>query len=299
MPNWNEILDEIQKEGSTYDIVRRKYLRNLQNVTGRNVIVYYSGWLQKLGITGAGINDFDKIGLMSTINTLDCSKGLDLVLHTPGGEMAATESIVDYLRKMFGINIRAIIPQLAMSAGTMIACSCKSILMGKQSSLGPIDPQFKGLPAHGVIEEFDKAYEECKTDPIKIPLWQPIIAKYSPTLIGECKKAIDWSVEVVKEWLLTGMLKDKKNSNDIADNIINELGSHALTKSHERHLSASRCKELGLEIEFMEENQELQDAILSLHHSVIHTLSATAAFKIIENHNGMAFIQQAKQVLIK
>ena len=61
MPNWNEILDEIQKEGSTYDIVRRKYLRNLQNVTGRNVIVYYSGWLQKLGITGAGINDFDKI----------------------------------------------------------------------------------------------------------------------------------------------------------------------------------------------------------------------------------------------
>jgi ATP-dependent protease ClpP protease subunit len=299
MPNWNEILDEIQKEGSTYDIVRRKYLRNLQNVTGRNVIVYYSGWLQKLGITGAGINDFDKIGLMSTINKLDRSKGLDLVLHTPGGEMAATESIVDYLRKMFGINIRAIIPQIAMSSGTMIACSCKSILMGKQSSLGPIDPQFKGLPAHGVIEEFDKACEECKADPTKIPLWQPIIAKYSPTLIGECKKAIDWSVEVVKEWLITGMLKDKKNSKEIASHIIKELGDHALTKSHERHLSASRCKEIGLEIEFMEENQELQDAILSLHHSVIHTLSATAAFKIIENHNGMAFIQQAKQVLIK
>jgi ClpP class serine protease len=39
--------------------------------------------------------------------------------------MAATESIVDYLRKMFGTNIRAIILQIAMSSGTMIACSCK------------------------------------------------------------------------------------------------------------------------------------------------------------------------------
>ena len=42
---------------------------------------------------------------------------------------------------MFGTDIRAIVPQLALSAGTMVALACKEIIMGKHSSLGPIDPQ--------------------------------------------------------------------------------------------------------------------------------------------------------------
>jgi ClpP class serine protease len=49
---------------------------------------------------------------MTVIHNMDRSKGLDLLLHTPGGDIAATESIVDYLRSMFGTDIRAIIPQL-------------------------------------------------------------------------------------------------------------------------------------------------------------------------------------------
>ena len=77
---------------------------------------------------------------MSVIHGLDKSKGLDLFLHTPGGDVGATESLIDYLHDSFGGDIRAIIPQIAMSGGTMIACSCKEIIMGKQSSLGPIDP---------------------------------------------------------------------------------------------------------------------------------------------------------------
>ena len=299
MPNWNELLDELQKEGSTHDIIRRKYIKKLHELTGRNIIIYYSGWLQKPGLKGIEINDSDKIGFMTTINKLDRKKGLDLFLHTPGGGTAATESIVDYLRKMFNTNIRAIIPQIALSAGTMVACACKKIIMGKQSSLGPIDPQFRGFPAHGVIEEFKRAYEECKDDQAKIAIWQPIIAKYSPTLIGECQKAIDWSEEMVKEWLVGGMLKDKKDAEATATKIIKDLGDHALTKSHDRHLSAIKCDEIGLEVEYMEKNQELQDAILTIHHAVIHTLSSTPAYKIIENHNGTAFIQQASVVRVK
>jgi ClpP class serine protease len=84
---------------------------------------------------------------MNFIHGLDRTKGLDLILHTPGGDVAATESIIEYLRQMFGNNVRAIVPQMAMSAGTMIACSCKSIVMGKQSNIGPIDPQLGGIPA--------------------------------------------------------------------------------------------------------------------------------------------------------
>jgi len=291
-------LDEIRISGSTHDIIRRKYLNKLNLLTDRNVIVYYSGWLQKPGLAGIGINDNDKIGFMSTVNKLNRSKGLDLILHTPGGDTAATESIVDYLREMFGTDIRAIVPQIALSAGTMISCSCKSILMGKHSSLGPIDPQIRGIPAHGILEEFQMAHKEISQDPSKIPVWQPIIAKYSPTLIGECQKAIDWSQEIVKEWLITGMLASENDNEVIADNIIRELGDHALTKSHARHISASKCSEMGLKVEMLENNSELQDAVLTVHHACIHTLSSTGAYKIIENHLGTAFIQIAQRVAI-
>ena len=225
MPNWNEILNEINQAGSTYDIIRREYLKKLHQATKRNVVTYYSGWLQKndLNIPDMALNDNDKNGFMTVINGLDRSKGLDLVLHTPGGETAATESLVNYLHSMFGTNIRAIIPQLALSAGTMIACACSKIIMGKHSSLGPIDPQLRGgIPAHGVVEEFKKAHEEIKANPSKIPIWQPIIANYGPTFIGECEKAIAWSEEMVKEWLLKGMLKGKKNADTIVKRIIEE-----------------------------------------------------------------------------
>ncbi len=298
MPNWNQLLDEIRSAGSMHDVVRRKYLAEIHELTQRNIIAYYSGWLQKGAIAGVEINDEDKNGFMTVIHQLDRSLGLDLVLHTPGGEVAATESLVDYLRSMFGSDIRAIVPQLAMSGGTMIACACKEILMGKQSSLGPIDPQFNGIPAHGVVEEFNRAKQEIREDASTIPIWQPIINKYNPTLIGECEKAIAWSNEMTDEWLRTGMFQGDDLPSEKIKTIIQELGDHALTKSHQRHLSAERCREMGLKVIELEAHQELQDAVLSLHHACMLTFSATPAFKIIENHNGTAFIKIAQQVLV-
>lgn len=296
MPNWKGLLDEVKAAGSVFDTIRRKYLVKLHELTGRNVIVYYSGWLQKSdlirqGLSGFEVNDSDKNGFMATIHELDRSKGLDLLLHTPGGDVAATESLVDYLRSMFGTDIRAIIPQLAMSAGTMIALSCKEIIMGKHSSLGPIDPQIYGVAAHGIIEEFKRAVEETAKNPSSIPLWQPIIAKYNPTLIGECQKAIDWSNVIVKEWLVTGMFDGHADADTKADRVILELGDHSLTKSHARHISVKRAKDLNLNVKTLEEDSALQEAVLTVHHAYIQSLTSTAAFKIIENHKGVAFIQ--------
>jgi hypothetical protein len=85
---------------------------------------------------------------------------------------------------------------------------------------------------------------------------------------------------MVKEWLISGMLKADPNANTKADSIIKELGDHALTKSHVRHISASKCEDMGLNIEMLEANQDLQDAVLTVHHACIHTLSSTPAFKI-------------------
>jgi len=207
--------------------------------------------------------------------------------------------LLEALRKIFGTNIRAIIPQLALSAGTMIACACESIIMGKQSSLGPIDPLLDGKPAHGIIEEFQKAYEEIKDDPNKIPLWQPIIANYDPTLIGECLKAVKWANDMVAEWLSSGMFKNYRDKNQRIGRIIMELADHSLTLSHARHISAEQCRSIGLRVEKLEENKDLQDAVLSLHHTCLHTLSATNAYKIIENHLGTAYIKQAQIVPIR
>jgi len=299
MPTWHSLLNEIKERGSTFDVVRRERLKALAKVTGRNVIIYYSGWLQKPTFPGTQVNDADKNGFMTVIHGLDRGKGLDLILHTPGGETAATESLVVYLHSMFDHNIRAIVPELAMSAGTMIACACREILMGKHSSLGPIDPQLGGVAAHGIVEEFKRAHAEIQQDQSKVFVWQPIIAKYSPTLIGECEKAIQWSSEMAQEWLVSGMLKNDPDPKAKAATIVKELGDHALTKSHARHLSPDRCKKMGLQVTMLEDDQRLQDAVLSVHHACILTLAGTGAFKIIENHKGVASLSVAQQVIVQ
>jgi len=303
MGNWNEIMNEISATGSAHDVVRRGHLAKLFEYTGRNVIVYYSGWLQKSQLRVSGyqdfsVNDADKTGFMAAIHKLDRSKGLDLFLHTPGGDTAATESIVDYLIKMFGGDIRAIVPELAMSAGTMISLSCKEIIMGKHSSLGPIDPQLAGVAAHGVIEEFERAKREIAADQSTIPIWQPIIAKYSPTLIGECEKAIKWSEEITERWLLDCMFSESENAKDQASRVINELGDHAMTRAHNRHISVEKAKEIGLKVTALEDDDTLQELVLSVHHACIQTLSATPATKIIENHTGTAFISTVQQIML-
>lgn len=299
MPNWSQLLDEINTFVGPHDAIRRRYISRFHEITGRNVIIYYSGWLQKGGVSGVEINDEDKNGFMTVINELDKSLGLDLILHTPGGDTAATESLVDYLRAMFGTDIRAIVPQLAMSGGTMVACACKEILMGKHSSLGPIDPQLGGIPAHGVVEEFNRAKREVQENSAAIPIWQPIIAKYSPALVGECEKAIAWSNEMTDEWLRTGMFRDESNPDEKIGRIIEELGDHALTKSHARHLSVERCREMGLNVVNLEDDDDLQDAVLSLHHACMLTFSGTPAFKIIENQKGIAFIKMMQPILMQ
>lgn len=136
----------------------------------------------------------------------------------------------------------------------MIACASNKILMGKQSSLGPIDPQFGGTPVHGVLEEFDRAIHEIKEDPDKIPLWQAIVAKYSPSLLGECKKAVDWSTEITADWLQSGMFSEYEDGAEKAEQVVEELADHALTKSHARHLPIDRCRDIRLDVDALEDD---------------------------------------------
>ena len=302
MPDSNQILNEIRAAGSTSDVIRRRYLEKLHQLTKRNIIIYYSGWLQKQQIKGSpiSITDADMSGFMTVSHQLDRKKGLDLILHTPGGELGAAEALVNYLRSMYNTDIRAFVPQLAMSAGTMIACACKEIIMGKHSNLGPIDPQFNGIPAHGALADFDRALNEIKQDRNKILVWQPILTKYHPGFLDQCDKAIQLTKEIVGDWLRTGMFRAssldtaKKKSKKVVD----KLADYKNLKSHARHLTPEFCRNIRLIIRFLEDDEDLQDAVLSVHHACIHTFSATSAVKIIENHIGKASIDSIQQVPI-
>ena len=85
--------------------------------------------------------------------------------------------------------------------------------------------------------------------------------------------------------------KDKKKAKDIA----NWLSNNKLFKTHSRRISREQLEEKGLVIQKLEDNQEEQDLFLSVFHATTHTLAGTPTTKIIENHNGRAFINISQQ----
>ena len=296
MPAWGELQQEIEQlanNGDPFplDTVRRKYLAALSSKTGRTTIVYYSGWLSGQAVTPLSIiNDDDKVGFMQAVHKVDHNVGLDLILHTPGGSVTAAESIVDYLLKVFKGDIRVVVPQIAMSAGTMIACASREILMGKQSNLGPIDPQVNGLPAYGVLDEFDRAVKES-TDVGASRMWQTIISKYHPTFLNSCEHAIKLSKEIVKRWLEQSMFKDDPKAKSKSNKVVRALSSREENKEHGRHIHAERCRDIGLNVTCLEDDQELQDLVLTVHHACCHTMVRANVLKLIENHNGAAYLR--------
>lgn len=298
MPNWEQVLNEIKNVPNPLDSIRKKYLAIMHEYTQRNIIAYYSAFVQKPHIEGTGIDDSDKNAFMQAACGLDRSKGLDLILHTPGGNIAATESLVYYLKRLFGTDIRVFVPQIAMSAGTMIALASHTIVMGKQSNLGPIDPQYGGMSCAAVLEEFETALSDVKKDPSSVNVWSNIIRKYHPTFVGDCKKAIDWSEKIVKQWLKENMFHKSSDPDLDASRVVAYLSSHNNTYSHARHIHIDDLKKIGvnvIELENLdntriEECQDLQDCVLTIHHAYMNVFAQTTAIKIVENHTGSAMI---------
>src|SRR5437588_10141545 len=104
MATWQDIIAKVQQYRNNWaqhlDLIRREYLTELHNYTGRNVLAYYSGWLSRPGLILSEINDEDMSGFVACLQGIDRSKGLDLILHTPGGNISSAISIVHYLRQL-------------------------------------------------------------------------------------------------------------------------------------------------------------------------------------------------------
>jgi hypothetical protein len=315
MPTWGEIGAEIASTAqllqaqrnpvSPFDIVRRKYLGLVAAHTKRSTILYASAWLSNPNAPAplVSVADDDMLGFMETVHGL-AGPDLDLMLHSPGGSGTAAEQIVKYLRTKFN-HIRIIVPHMAMSAATMIACAANQIVMGKHSFLGPIDPQFmmqtalgvRSVPGQAILEQFERALWDA-ADPVKLRVWAPMLAMYGPDLLVTCQNAARLSEDLVSEWLESYMFKGQANAKTKGNAIAGWLADHSAFKTHARPISRDELLAKGLIIHSLEQDQVEQDLFLSVHHATAHTFNNTSAVKIIENNIGKAYVRAVAVVQI-
>lgn len=279
----------INQKNNTQDIVRRKYLQNLYKLTGNDTILYITSFQAPQGAIQISLDDIR--GFMSSLNGLK-GKKLDLIIHSPGGSLEAAEQIVQYLRAKYDY-IRAIIPQNAMSAATMIACACDEIIMGKQSAIGPIDPQMSlptpngypmPIPAHAILEDFRKAEHEIISNPAVAPVWIPKLMSIPHGFLTLCEETIELAKQKVELWLDSYMFKNSPEKN--GKKISEFLGDFSKHKTHGRPINYDIAKQIGLNVKRLEDCQALQDAVLSVYHAAMITTEITNCVKIIENHDG-------------
>lgn len=299
MPTWSEILTEIgsdwtDEQGAIdLDGMRRKYIVRLREHTGRNVVAYYTDWM------GAGGSDVsivlpDLHGLMEVFKDLDATEGLDLILHSPGGDPTAADSLVRYMRAKFE-DVRVIIPVAAMSAATMWALAANSLVMGKQSQLGPIDPQLNTpqgmVPTGAITRTFERAQRECAADPGRLSGWVPTLQQYFPGLLELCDDSTKLARTLAEEYLRENMFSGDPNAADLARVAAEFFADDQVHIAHSRGIHRAQVDHLSLNVEELEADDELQDRVLSVHHAYMHTFGMTPAMKIVENHLGRAMIR--------
>lgn len=93
--------------------------------------------------------------------------------------------------------------------------------------------------------------------------------------------AADVSINDADE-ILSKTFSDKTKRKEI----LKAFNNNNTTKVHSRHISKEKCKSVGLNIIDMEDDQHLQDMILSLHHCYMIYLEQTIVTKIVENNIG-------------
>ncbi len=302
MPNWSELLDEFKKQTSPED--KSNWLNNYLDLQlnriadrrGTNVIAYSSAFLQKpqAPLFSTSISREDINGFMATVSGLDFSKGLSLILHTPGGDMASTETIVDYLRSKFSY-VESIVPVYAMSGGTMIALCSEKIVMGRQSQLGPIDAQLSlasgFVPASSVLRQFAQARREIEEERNSALVWAPILQTMGPALLQRAQDALELGQEIAEIRLQNHMFHAMEREDAIqkAREVAAYFNSSSVHLDHGRRIGIDESIETGLNVERLEDNQAFQDEVLTIYHLITIIFEQTSTVKIMRNHNGQAW----------
>lgn len=193
--------------------------------------------------------------ILRSINLSDKKHNLDLLLHTPGGSPEAAANIIRVCRS-YSERFRVIIPNAAMSAGTLIAMGSDEIIMSDTSKLGPIDPQMiyvqsKDMaimrPAKSFIDAYIDLINNART---LIAQKQPaapflhLLDRQDPSWIIECVRARNATENLAKEVLKANMLtnKSEKEIEKVVQNFF-EVGDK---NTHGRSIDPNEAEGFGL-----------------------------------------------------
>lgn len=262
----------------------------------RNVLFYSSAFLQKAQVPSAlvQITHEDINGFMSTMYKMDWDKGLTLILHTPGGVTNAAETIGEYLHSKFQY-IEVVVPAFAMSAGTMLSLGSNKVIMGRQSQLGPIDPQLpiggKFVSAKAIVEQFKRAKAEVVGDLKLAHVWAPILQSLGPALLVEAENALDYGQQLVERWLAERMLAGEKNAAKRAKRAAAYFNDAAVHKSHGRRIGRSEARANDVVVEELETDQSLQDLVLTAYHLMTIMYEQSPTTKMMWSGHGQTWLK--------
>ncbi|CAN5312497.1 S49 family peptidase [soil metagenome] len=187
---------------------------------------------------------------------------LVVFLNTPGGSSETVEKMVDIIRFHY-TKVAFVVPDYAMSAGTIFCMSGNLIYMDYSSSLGPIDPQvFNGkewVPALGYLDQVDKMLDKAKTKTITEAEFL-ILQSLDLAMLNAYEQAKNLTVTLLKKWLVGFKFADWKThgttpnkigkpvtpqeKEERAEEIAKMLGDNKLWHSHGRLIGVSTLKDL-------------------------------------------------------
>lgn len=248
-------------ERARYD--RQEQIRAIEGRTNRRLIAYIAGPM-------TSISAMDIPPFVDILHDVEQGSDLDLLLHTPGGDVDQAERIVLLCRKRVGDgSFRVVVPDSAKSAGTLIAIAADMIVMGEPSELGPIDPQVtittaKGEPMVRPAQSFLDGLEAIVTgagDELSAAYF-PLLDKLDPALIDFCRKALQRSEQFAEKFLTKYMLSDDPTKAKNVAHALNNVGEHL---SHGAVIDAERALELGLKIDLLPHDDDLWQAYWRLY----------------------------------
>ncbi len=158
----SSLLPAIQKR--MLQAARLKLLRQLEQQRGSRVItlIHRQETMALLGFPIFRYIDIDDSEeVLRAVKLTDDEVPIDVILHTPGGLVLASEQIAHALCR-HPARVTVFVPHYAMSGGTLLALSADEIVMDENAVLGPIDPQLGEYPAVSIL----KVVEQKSVDEI-------------------------------------------------------------------------------------------------------------------------------------
>ncbi|MGI5822281.1 MAG: SDH family Clp fold serine proteinase [Bacteroidales bacterium] len=150
---------------------------------------------------------------------------LTVVLNTPGGNAETVEKMVEIIRHHYK-EVYFVVPDYAMSAGTIFCMSGDKIFMDYSSSLGPIDPQvFNGttyVPALGYLDKANELLEKAQNGTLTQAEFL-ILQNQDLALLRSYEQAKELTITLLKKWLVEYKFKDwtehRTDSNKIGKSV--------------------------------------------------------------------------------